>query len=192
MLSDVLILCHEAIRTDMTDDIADRLGRNVRQLSNREISPKSRWPSFGTAAGDLVERGIGRREPDAGRAAQGRRRASGVTRGDRRPGPRGSQALPERDAADPIAWGRPRELALARQHSGHAHRADRAPSRRALIGIPHTPGTREYLTCELGEIEFVASGQSIRVAAGDVVVFRAISDTPTRTSGRAPRSAIRS
>jgi quercetin dioxygenase-like cupin family protein len=41
-----------------------------------------------------------------------------------------------------------------------------------LIGVPHTPGTREYLACEVGEIELVASGQAYRLAAGDVVVFR--------------------
>jgi len=41
-----------------------------------------------------------------------------------------------------------------------------------MIGVPHTAGTREYLTCETGEIELVASGESFRVQAGDVVVFR--------------------
>ena len=41
-----------------------------------------------------------------------------------------------------------------------------------MAGVPHTPGTREYLTCEVGEIELVASGESHRVAAGDVLVFR--------------------
>jgi XRE family transcriptional regulator, regulator of sulfur utilization len=41
-----------------------------------------------------------------------------------------------------------------------------------LTGVPHTPGTREYLTCETGEIELVASGQSYRLDPGDVVVFR--------------------
>lgn len=41
-----------------------------------------------------------------------------------------------------------------------------------LIGVPHTPGTREYLTCEAGEIELVASGQSFELVPGDVVVFR--------------------
>lgn len=41
-----------------------------------------------------------------------------------------------------------------------------------LTGVPHTPGTREYLTCEVGEIELVASGERFRLAAGDVVVFR--------------------
>jgi transcriptional regulator with XRE-family HTH domain len=41
-----------------------------------------------------------------------------------------------------------------------------------MIGVPHTPGTREYLTCESGEIELVASGEAFRVSEGDVVVFR--------------------
>jgi transcriptional regulator with XRE-family HTH domain len=46
------------------------------------------------------------------------------------------------------------------------------PAGARLVGVPHTPGTREYLTCEAGEIELVASGRSFRVAEGDVVVFR--------------------
>lgn len=41
-----------------------------------------------------------------------------------------------------------------------------------LIGVPHTPGTREYLTCESGSIELVASGESFPMSEGDVVVFR--------------------
>jgi len=41
-----------------------------------------------------------------------------------------------------------------------------------LVGVPHTPGTREYLTCEAGVIELVASGEAWRVEPGDVVVFR--------------------
>jgi quercetin dioxygenase-like cupin family protein len=41
-----------------------------------------------------------------------------------------------------------------------------------LVEVPHTPGTREYLTCESGELELVASGDSFRLREGDVVVFR--------------------
>jgi transcriptional regulator with XRE-family HTH domain len=41
-----------------------------------------------------------------------------------------------------------------------------------LIGTPHTPGTREYLSCEAGELELVAAGESFRLVPGDVVVFR--------------------
>lgn len=41
-----------------------------------------------------------------------------------------------------------------------------------MVGVPHTAGTREYLTCETGELELVASGESFQMAEGDVVVFR--------------------
>jgi transcriptional regulator with XRE-family HTH domain len=46
------------------------------------------------------------------------------------------------------------------------------PPGERLTGVPHTPGTREYLTCESGEIELVASGDSFRLSPGDVVAFR--------------------
>ena len=39
-------------------------------------------------------------------------------------------------------------------------------------GVPHTPGTREYLTCERGRLRLTASGESFELAPGDVVVFR--------------------
>ena len=42
----------------------------------------------------------------------------------------------------------------------------------AMAGVPHTPGTREYLTCERGQIELSAGGESFALEPGDVVVFR--------------------
>lgn len=41
-----------------------------------------------------------------------------------------------------------------------------------LSGIPHTPGTREYLCCESGRIELYASGERWELGPGDVLVFR--------------------
>jgi transcriptional regulator with XRE-family HTH domain len=41
-----------------------------------------------------------------------------------------------------------------------------------LVGVPHTPGTREYLTCESGRIELVASGERYELGRGDALVFR--------------------
>lgn len=41
-----------------------------------------------------------------------------------------------------------------------------------MAGVPHTPGTREYLTCERGRIELVASGERWQLDAGDALVFR--------------------
>ena len=42
----------------------------------------------------------------------------------------------------------------------------------SLTGIPHTPGTREYLTCESGHLELAAAGERWQLAPGDVLVFR--------------------
>jgi transcriptional regulator with XRE-family HTH domain len=41
-----------------------------------------------------------------------------------------------------------------------------------LRGVPHTPGTREYLTCERGTVVLSAGGETFELAPGDVVVFR--------------------
>lgn len=46
------------------------------------------------------------------------------------------------------------------------------PAGTHLIGVPHTAGTREYLTCESGVVELTASGTTWRLEPGDVVVFR--------------------
>jgi transcriptional regulator with XRE-family HTH domain len=46
------------------------------------------------------------------------------------------------------------------------------PAGARLVGIPHVPGTTEYLTCERGTIALVASGESWTLEPGDVVVFR--------------------
>jgi transcriptional regulator with XRE-family HTH domain len=45
------------------------------------------------------------------------------------------------------------------------------PPGAAMAGVPHTPGTREYLTCERGQIELSAGGESWALGPGDVVVF---------------------
>ena len=46
------------------------------------------------------------------------------------------------------------------------------PPGAAMAGIPHTPGTREYLTCERGQIELSTGGSTWTLTPGDVVVFR--------------------
>lgn len=46
------------------------------------------------------------------------------------------------------------------------------PPHAKMTGVPHTPGTREYLTCETGEMILVASGEEYRLEPGDVVAFR--------------------
>lgn len=46
------------------------------------------------------------------------------------------------------------------------------PPHAKMTGVPHTPGTREYLTCESGQIILIASGEEYRLEPGDVVAFR--------------------
>jgi transcriptional regulator with XRE-family HTH domain len=41
-----------------------------------------------------------------------------------------------------------------------------------MIGVPHRAGTREYLTCESGQVILTVSGERYHLNAGDVVVFR--------------------
>lgn len=53
-----------------------------------------------------------------------------------------------------------------------------------MAGIPHTPGTREYLTCETGSIELTESGQTWLLNPGDVVVFRGDQKHGYRNPGR--------
>lgn len=39
-------------------------------------------------------------------------------------------------------------------------------------GVPHTPGTREYLTCERGRLSLAVAGERWELSPGDVVAFR--------------------
>jgi transcriptional regulator with XRE-family HTH domain len=55
-----------------------------------------------------------------------------------------------------------------------------------MVGVPHTAGTREYLTCESGELELVASGESFQIQEGDVVVFRGDQRHSYLNHGRRP------
>jgi quercetin dioxygenase-like cupin family protein len=37
-----------------------------------------------------------------------------------------------------------------------------------LTGVPHTPGTREYLTCDSGQIALYVAGEEWVLGPGDV------------------------
>ena len=54
----------------------------------------------------------------------------------------------------------------------------------AKTGVPHTAGTREYLTCERGRVALTAGGQSWLLEPGDVVVFRGDQKHSYRNPGR--------
>jgi transcriptional regulator with XRE-family HTH domain len=53
-----------------------------------------------------------------------------------------------------------------------------------IPGVPHMPGTREYFTCEEGEVVLAVGGEQWTVAAGDVLVFRGDQRHSYRNPGR--------
>lgn len=67
-------------------------------------------------------------------------------------------------------------------------RMELAP-RAQMTGTPHTPGTREYLTCESGCVELIASGTAYRLGPGDVVVFRGDQKHGYANPGKGPAVA---
>ena len=50
-------------------------------------------------------------------------------------------------------------------------RMELAPGAR-MTGVPHTPGTREYLTCERGQVVLHVAGQRFALVPREVLVFR--------------------
>ena len=57
------------------------------------------------------------------------------------------------------------------------------PAGGRIPGVPHMPGTREYLTCESGEILLAVGGDQTRLSPGDVVVFRGDQRHSSRNPG---------
>jgi transcriptional regulator with XRE-family HTH domain len=154
-------------------DVAARLGRNIRQLRNvrgrtqQEMAklsglPRATWANLETGAANPTLQVLYRvalalqvsvEELIAMPKASARlyRRGSLPTR---------TRGLVELRSLlpDPIAGMLIERLEL--------------PARATLVGVPHTAGTREYLTCERGAIVLTASGEQWRLEEGDVAVFR--------------------
>ncbi|HEY7515406.1 MAG TPA: helix-turn-helix domain-containing protein [Vicinamibacteria bacterium] len=53
-----------------------------------------------------------------------------------------------------------------------------------IPGVPHMPGTREYFTCEDGEVVLAVGGEQWNVGPGDVLVFRGDQRHSYRNPGR--------
>jgi len=63
------------------------------------------------------------------------------------------------------------------------------PPGATMVGVPHTRGTREYLTCESGTVHLTASGEQWTLEAGDVVIFRGDQRHAYRNIGQMPAVA---
>ena len=57
-----------------------------------------------------------------------------------------------------------------------------------MTGVPHRVGTREYLACEVGQVELMVAGEKYELGAGDVVVFRG--DQKHSYANRGSRTAV--
>jgi transcriptional regulator with XRE-family HTH domain len=181
--------CHEATETDMTDELADRLGRNIRHLrQSRTLTQKQMAKLSGLPRATWSNLESGTANPTlavlhkvAAALQVSLEEIIAPARAEAKHYPKGS--LPTRSRGTVIV-----SSLLPDNIPGTLIERMELPAGARLVGIPHTPGTREYLTCEVGEIEFVASGQSVRVAAGDVVVFRG--DQKHSYANVGPRTAI--
>lgn len=63
------------------------------------------------------------------------------------------------------------------------------PAGATMVGIPHTRGTREYLTCESGTVHLTASGEQWVLEPGDVLIFRGDQRHAYRNIGHSPAVA---
>lgn len=64
-----------------------------------------------------------------------------------------------------------RKLLPERIRGAEIDRIELPPGGR-MVGVPHTPGTREFLSCERGALVLTASGESHTLDEGDVIAFR--------------------
>lgn len=155
------------------EDLASRVARNVRQLrAARDLTQQQMAKLAGLPRATWSHLESGAANPTLGvlhKAA----RALQVTleeliaapRGAARFYPRGS--LPSRTRGQVVV----RRLLPDVIPGMEIDRLELAP-RATMTGVPHTPGTREYLTCESGHIVLAAAGERWELGPGDVVVFR--------------------
>ena len=136
-------------RASGMDDTGANLAANVRRLrearglSQQQMAqlsgiPRPTWASLETGAAN----------PTLAVLLARRRRAAGLDRGADRSAAHGRAALPRRRGAHAQAAGRAPAAASAGSDRRPRHRALELEPGGHLNGIPHTPGTREYLTCE--------------------------------------------
>jgi transcriptional regulator with XRE-family HTH domain len=155
------------------DDVASRLGQNVRilregrgltqaQMSKLAKMPRATWANLESGASNPTLSVLDRvaaafqvtiEELIAAPRSEARRYA----RNDLPVRERGG-ALVRKLLPDPIPGMEIDRIEL--------------PSGARMIGVPHTPGTREYLCCESGSMTLIASGEVYTLETGDVVAFR--------------------
>jgi len=157
----------------MSEELASHLARNVKhlrdvrgltqqQMAKASGLPRATWAHLETGAANptlsVLHRVAAAFQVTIEELISRPRSSAQLSPRDRLPTRRRGDALVRSLVPDPIPG-----LEMDRME---------LPPRRRMIGVPHTPGTREYLACESGEILLVASGEQWRLRPGDVVSFR--------------------
>ena len=157
----------------MNGDLADRLGRNIRALretrgaTQAELAklagvPRATWGNLESGAGNPTLQVLYR----VAQALQvSLEELLTAPRASARHYPAASLTTKQRG---PVSV---RKLLPDPLPGMEFDRMELPPGAR-LTGIPHTPGTREYLACEAGQLVLIASGERFLLGPGDVVVFR--------------------
>ena len=157
----------------MADDFGGRIARNVKQLrearglTQGQIAkiariPRATWTNLESGAANPTVVVLSR---VAGALQVSIEELLGEPRAECELFPLGS--LPQRTQGQGVV----RRLLPHAIPGMEMDRIELPPGGR-MVGIPHTPGTREYLTCEAGEIELLAAGERWLLRAGDVLAFR--------------------
>lgn len=167
------ILLEDGYWTDMGEEIPSRLGRNVRQLREArgltqdqiaQLSgvPRSTWASLESGAANPTLSVLSR----VAHVLQ-------VSLEELVSSPHGEAALfPGASLRREVRGGVEVRKLLPDPIPGMEIDRMQLPPGAHMTGIPHTPGAREYLACEAGEIVLAASGERWNLRAGDVVAFR--------------------
>ncbi len=156
-----------------TDDVGARLGKNVRHLrearglTQARIAtlaglPRATWANLESGASNPTLAVLDR---VAAAFQVSLEELVASPRSETRLYPR--SALPERERGNVTV----RKL-LPDPIPGMDLDRFELPPRSRMIGVPHTAGTREYLTCERGALVLVAAGERFELSPGDVVAFR--------------------
>ena len=157
----------------MAEDLGDRIGRNLKQLREaRGLTQEQMAKIAGLPRATWTNLESGTANPTVAvllRAAG----ALQISLEELLAAPRAGgrlyplKTLPTRTQGQ----GRVRKLLPDRVPGMEMDRIELPPGGR-MPGVPHTPGTREYLACEAGEILLAAAGERWHLRAGDVIAFR--------------------
>lgn len=171
MRANALAPCHPMSPDD--DAISARLGENVRalrlargmtqgQLAARAGIPRQTWANLETGASNPTL-AVLHRVSVALQVSLEELIAAPRTGTRRYP----RDTLPTRRRGDATV----RKLLPDPIPGAEIDRIELPPGGR-MVGVPHTAGTREFLSCERGSLVLTASGETHSLEAGDLVVFR--------------------